>query len=295
MILACSSCDSRYDVTGYEPGQQFRCRCGTVTTLAAPSTQAGLLRCPHCGAGVGPMSSSCIHCNHALLLKACPRCLTRVFHGHEHCPTCGTVLFRPAQAGGTDGGHHPDDAPHGSGPCPRCETMLEPRLVGDIVIDECGKCQGVFLDGLAIERIIEDRRQARADTLLGELPTTQAPMTAIPPGGKLYVKCPRCATIMNRRQFATGAGVIIDVCKQHGTFFDVGELPAVIKFVMHGGLEKAAQVDLERQRESARAELARAQAAAASARHHVGAGYSNASMGNSTGGALVDLLFSLWR
>lgn len=290
MILACSSCDSRYDVTGYEPGQQFRCRCGTITTLAAPSSQAGLLRCPHCGAGVGPTAPSCLHCNHALLLKACPRCLTRVFHGHEHCPTCGTVLSRPAAPAG-----HPvtaDDSVHPSGPCPRCETGLAPRLVGDIVIDECGQCQGVFLDGLAIERIIEDRRQARAEALLGELPPSRAP--AIPPGGKLYVKCPKCATIMNRRQFATGAGVIVDVCKKHGTFFDVGELPAIIKFVMHGGLEKAAHVDLEREREHARAELARAQNATAAARHH-GDYLDRSSTGSTAGGALVDLLFSLWR
>jgi Zn-finger nucleic acid-binding protein len=288
VILACSSCDSRYDVTGYEPGQQFRCRCGTITQLAAPSSQAGLLRCPHCGAGVGPQSASCIHCNHALLLKACPRCLTRVFHGHEHCPTCGTVLSRPAEAS-----HAGDDAPPGD-PCPRCESPLAPRLVGDIVIDECAKCLGVFLDALAIERIIEDRRQARADALLGELPSSLAPMTAVPPGGKLYVKCPRCATIMNRKQFATGAGVIIDVCKKHGTFFDVGELPAIIKFVMHGGLEKAAHKDIERVREQARAELARARDAHVDAERHHGHGQ-NFSTGFTSGGALVDLLFSLWR
>lgn len=280
VILACPTCDGRYDVTGYAPGQQFRCRCGTVSTLEAPASQAGLLRCPHCNAGVGPTSNVCAHCNSALLLKACPRCLARAFHGHEHCPTCGTQLRKPAQ----------DARTASSGPCPRCETPLAPRLVNDIVIDECPHCQGIFLDDTAIERIITDRAQARADALLAVLPT--APVSPAPPSGKLYVKCPRCTTIMNRKQFATGAGVVIDVCKKHGTFFDVGELPAIISFVMHGGLERAAKADIAREREQARHELERARDAARTAAMTSAHAYSSTA---SNGGALIDLLFSLWR
>ena len=34
----------------------------------------------------------CAHCSAELLLKACPRCLSRVFHGHKHCPECGAEL-----------------------------------------------------------------------------------------------------------------------------------------------------------------------------------------------------------
>jgi hypothetical protein len=45
---------------------------------------------------------------------------------------------------------------------------------------------------------------------------------------------------MNRKLFASGSGVVVDVCRSHGTFFDAGELPAIIDFVMAGGLAKAA-------------------------------------------------------
>ena len=149
----------------------------------------------------------------------------------------------------------------------------------------------MFLDGTAIERILSDRAQSRADALLAVLPASAVSPTT-QSNGKLYVKCPRCAVIMNRKQFATGAGVVIDVCKKHGTFFDVGELPAVITFVMHGGLERAAKKDIEREREEARHQMDRArdaQRAAAMAGMHT---YSTPSNG---GNALVDLLFSLWR
>ncbi len=279
MITACPACDSRYDVTGYAVGQQFRCRCGKVFALEAPSPQAGLLACPSCGAGVAPTTSACEYCRAELLLKACPRCMHRVFHGHKHCPDCGAELGLAAAG----------DA-RADLRCPRCEGALAARLVGDIVIDECGGCQGLFLDQIAIQRVIVDRRQGRAEALLGALPKS-ATSVAPRPGEKMYLKCPSCRTVMNRRQFATGAGVVVDVCKRHGTFFDVGELPAIIDFVMQGGLEQAAKKDLEYERQRLERERARL-GAAQSGSFSYDISSSLTTLDRST--AVVDLLVALF-
>jgi Zn-finger nucleic acid-binding protein len=253
MIIACSGCASRYDVTGHPVGQQFRCRCGTITTLEAPAQQAGLLACPHCGAGVAPQMKACAHCAQHLLLKACPRCLSRVFHGHKHCPECGTELEVAATV-----------ARAVEQMCPRCETeTLGPRLVSDVVVDECIECHGLFLDQTALKRIVSERKQARAEALLGALPKIGVEDRR---GGKLYIKCPVCQAIMNRRQFASGAGVIVDVCKAHGVFFDEGELPKIIEFVQQGGIERAQRRQVERSRDAQRREVANAAYAAAMAR-----------------------------
>jgi Zn-finger nucleic acid-binding protein len=275
MIIACPACDSRYDVTGHSIGQHFKCRCGTMMTLEAASTQAGLLACPQCGAGVAHDAAICAYCQAELLLKACPRCVSRVFHGHKHCPECGAELDRAAVGEVTEM------------PCPRCDTPLQARLVGDLVVDECHRCQGVFLDHVAIQRVITDRKQARAQSLLGALPT--GTVSSLPPTHKMYVKCPCCRTIMNRRQFATGAGVIVDVCKQHGTFFDIGELPQTIDFVMKGGLEKAERIEIDRLRAEAHRELQQASLASRSVM------MTPVESHNAAGSALVDLLFALWR
>ncbi len=48
---------------------------------------------------------------------------------------------------------------------------------------------------------------------------------------------------MNRKQFATGSGIVIDVCRDHGTFFDGGELAAIVDYVVGGGLERSAKKD----------------------------------------------------
>ena len=70
-----------------------------------------------------------------------------------------------------------------------------------------------------------------------------------------YVACPDCGKIMNRQNFGKRSGVIIDVCRGHGTWFDADELSRVIAFVEGGGLEaslrkdadqRAAEVSLQR-------------------------------------------------
>ncbi|HEY0477972.1 MAG TPA: zf-TFIIB domain-containing protein, partial [Kofleriaceae bacterium] len=275
MILACPACDSRYDVTGHAVGQQFRCRCGATMALASAPPAAGELGCPHCGAGVAPTASTCAHCCAELLVQACPRCLSRVFHGHKHCPECGAELHLAAAG-----------EPHAQRPCPRCTAPLHARRVGDLVIDECAACLGVFLDHVAIKRVVIDRAQSRADALLGALPRGE--LKPIPAAGqKMYLPCPVCHVVMNRRLFAAGTGVIIDVCRTHGTFFDAGELPLVIEFVMNGGLEKAERKELERMREAARRELAEARDATRAA------AWGQAPMARTRAGSLVDLLSSL--
>ena len=282
MILACSGCDARYDVSGYPIGHQFRCRCGAITALEAPSPQAGQLACPKCGAGVSPSSKSCEFCAAELLLKPCPRCLQRVFHGHKHCPECGTELGIAAS-----GADNPDR------PCPRCDTLLHPRKIGDIVVDECAKCLGMFLDHVAVQRVVTDRQQARAEALVGALPHSK--MTEpIPSSTRMYVKCPMCHTVMNRKLFSAGSGVIIDVCRAHGVFFDVGELPRIIQFVMNGGLEQAQKKELERLKHEAKQQASNAQFAGMMASRSSTHAFS-ASQTSSNGAALVDFLLSLWH
>lgn len=51
---------------------------------------------------------------------------------------------------------------------------------------------------------------------------------------------------MNRVNFAKYSGVIMDVCKEHGTFFDRDELRRIVTFIREGGLEKSREKERER-------------------------------------------------
>lgn len=243
------------------------------------STLAGILSCPRCGGNVEADASTCPFCTSALLVRACPRCTARVFHGHKHCPHCGVTT---AAVG--DGAASPRT-------CPRCQVLLAVRMIDDVAIDECPRCVGVFIDRTAIERLLADRQQARAESVVGAYRGTPRKPDSGAPGGKLYIKCPQCATIMNRRLFARGAGVIVDVCRGHGTWFDAGELPVVVEFVMNGGLEQAEKKELAEQRESAR----QARSDAISAQIHASRSMAIPHSRSDRGLALVDLLFTIWR
>ena len=76
---------------------------------------------------------------------------------------------------------------------------------------------------------------------------------ALAPRADRYWPCPACGHLMNRQNFAHLSGVIVDVCKGHGVWFNAGELQAIVEFVRAGGLERA------RAREKADYEAARRQ------------------------------------
>jgi Zn-finger nucleic acid-binding protein len=278
VIVACPACDARYELEAAADGRRARCRCGTEFTIHAPPAQAAMLACPRCGANVPADAAQCAYCHAALLVKACPRCLARVFAGHKHCPDCGGALDVVATAAAS------------TRPCPRCRVTLVARLVGDAQIDDCTQCGGTFLDRPTIERVLAERQQARADAIVGVYGDGgDAPLPS--PPGPMYVKCPDCAQIMNRKQFARGSHVVIDVCRDHGTWFDRHELSRVIRFVMAGGLERAAQEDLADEADRVRrmkADAIAAQATAARMMH-------STTVSSDYGALIADVLFQLWK
>jgi Zn-finger nucleic acid-binding protein len=111
----------------------------------------------------------------------------------------------------------------------------------------------------------------------------------------MYIKCPVCQVVMNRKLFAAGSGVVVDICRDHGAFFDTGELPRIIEYVMQGGLEKAARKEIDEQRAQAQREMHAARAAAAASAQMPAMGWSSHRHRHDAGHALVDLLSALFR
>lgn len=254
MIVECPSCQSRYDVTGRPPGTRARCRCGTVFPLPEPTSEAAALSCPKCGGTVGAQHSRCEFCDAELLVKACPRCFARIFAGAAHCRMCGAKVEVPAAA-------NPDGSARQLR-CPRCDDVLEGQLIGQCLIDECPSCHGIWMDAEALERLVEQAAESSVSPFAGtarrgDSGTQATGSTTLPPGGQMYVKCPECEQLMNRKMFARGAKVIIDRCRSHGTWFDAGELPAVVDFVAHGGLGEARKREMRELEEARRRQQSR--------------------------------------
>ncbi|HEY5921522.1 MAG TPA: zf-TFIIB domain-containing protein, partial [Kofleriaceae bacterium] len=139
-------------------------------------------------------------------------------------------------------------------PCPRCTQPLEPLHILDLVIDTCNRCKGTFVDAAA-KRLLAEHDHERAQELISTLareaeqPVPEVDQTAI-------AHCPVCGVAMQRKLSATGAGVIIDLCRPHGTFFDAGEQLKIIRFVQREA-ERPEQRELaEYQQRIAESEMA---------------------------------------
>jgi Zn-finger nucleic acid-binding protein len=110
--------------------------------------------------------------------------------------------------------------------------------VGKIMIDECGHCGGVFLEHGRVAEVLANEQHDRAQALLDEL--VRRHHHPLPPSrSKSDLKCPVCFSVMIRKLSDGGAGVVLDVCRSHGTFFDAGELPLLIQFAQRESAERA--------------------------------------------------------
>ncbi len=78
-----------------------------------------------------------------------------------------------------------------------------------------------------------------------------------------YLPCPECGALMNRVNFARCSGVVTDVCREHGSWFDRGELRGIVEFIRGGGMSVAREREVLRLEEERR-RLERARLAAQS-------------------------------
>jgi Zn-finger nucleic acid-binding protein len=184
---------------------------------------AQTLHCQSCGAAVSNDAPTCAHCGARLATISCPSCFGMMFLGMKFCPHCGTpgVQWEPGDADLL---------------CPACEIPMLRGAVGQNRLHECEKCFGIWLDTVTFEQICRDAEKQAAvlqsDCGLG-------PASAVKLETVRYRRCPACRDLMHRVNFAQCSGVVVDVCRSHGTWFDRAELQRIVGFVRSGGLDRA--------------------------------------------------------
>jgi Zn-finger nucleic acid-binding protein len=196
---------------------------------------AGMLKCPACGANVAREATTCSYCRAHLRTAACAGCFGMNFAGSKHCVHCGARFFEKKD----------DAADVGPRECPRCEHGLSVSAVGEAFIEDCANCGGMWVDTESFRKICERKEKSAAFVGMGSpLP---APGRAVTVNGPVqYLRCPDCDKLMNRLNFARQSGVIVDVCRTHGTWFDHDELRQILEFIQAGGLDAAREKELHR-------------------------------------------------
>jgi len=133
--------------------------------------------------------------------------------------------------------------------CPRCRVDMQAVVIGKTNLRECPKCEGIWADTASLQQIYADREQQAA--VLG----TAAPL---PDDDNFetnvrYVPCPVCNKLMNRVNFAHCSHVIVDVCREHGTWSTRMNCGALLNSFAMGGLEMARADEMEELEQKRRA------------------------------------------
>jgi len=227
----------------------LRCTCNFVMEVPRQrSYTPEVAHCQNCGASRAATQAPCQYCgavptmDSAKLSLVCPLCLRRTPKNSKFCASCGKPL-NPAAL----------DVKTGKLICPRCRIpKLVNRKVGDLTVDECPSCSGMWVEGNAFDGIVrqqaqrskeEYRRGKGTSPIQSQLEKSQTQV--------MYMKCPVCSAHMHRRNFMRASGVIIDECRKDGVWLDCDELGKIGDYISSGGLEHSRRI-VKREEEQTR-------------------------------------------
>lgn len=231
LLARCKSCKRQYDAEGYRSGERFHCHCGALVTVGRPGGhQSRVVRCSACGGPRHAEAKACTYCRadftiHELDLHTmCGVCSARIADSALFCGHCGASVATEQRVGSIS-----------ESLCPVCDgdkRLHHRNLAGKMNILECGGCAGLWLNhddfATLITKAMENPR-SRVDDKRPASTTLYRKQE-----GPMYRPCVVCKALMARRNYGERSGVIIDVCPEHGIWFDSQELAAILRWVREG-------------------------------------------------------------
>jgi hypothetical protein len=190
------------------------------------------LNCPNCGAPAATDATRCDYCGSRLAVVACPSCFGSMFVGAQFCPHCGTKIEAPESVDGK------------TLKCPGCTGDMRPVRLGATPLHQCDQCGSAWLAPNDFAALCSNREER--GTVMTSLGAGGVAAKAPDQGKVRYVHCAVCDKVMNRVNFGKMSGIIVDVCKNHGVWFERDELRGVLQFVANGGLDRMRATESER-------------------------------------------------
>lgn len=250
-LVLCPGCSLQYDASQLEAGDRFHCGCGKVVRVPSPkSHDAAVVRCSSCGAPRRDQEGKCSFCDSSFTLHErdlhtiCPRCTARISDSARFCHGCGMTISPQASAG------TPTEFD-----CPACgdQHKLQSRRLDEreLSVLECGSCAGLWVPNEVFQRLASNAEEVRtAVAALGDNgSTTPIAIQPIEIERRLYRPCSICGSLMHRRNYGRKSGVIVDTCREHGVWFDEGELAQILRWLQAGGAHRADHETALEQRE----------------------------------------------
>lgn len=229
MITLCPLCHREHLLGTRKPKDLVHCHCGKVFEVPplVPFVPIAI-RCSTCGGNVDHAAARCLYCHGAVrpfdVSSYCPRCCAYLAHEAKFCSHCGT------------GVRHAQEIPEITERfCPRDGNSLQGIPLGAGHGEVCPTCEGLWIGKDCFADIVQGLAGKELQ-IPAETSNRKAPFQS----QVQYIKCPQCASQMNRRNFEKISGIIVDSCRHHGVWLDKHELFAVSCFVSGAGLQRAA-------------------------------------------------------
>jgi len=131
--------------------------------------------------------------------------------------------------------------------CPHCSIELVTiniKSEDNFFIEQCEECKGLFFDPNELEALLDASvsnafiiNYKRIETINRELSPDKHDVK--------YLKCPVCRQFMHRKSFASSSGVVIDTCRDHGSWMDSGKFKRLTEWKKSGGQLLHVQRELE--------------------------------------------------
>lgn len=234
-LVACPDCGLQFDASGHPPPARFHCACGALVVVAvAEPHDSEVVRCSSCGAPRSEERPACDACGADFTLHEqdlhtlCPSCMSRISDRARFCHACGAGIVPQGTIGELT-----------ERPCPVCgelHALYGRNVEGEITVLECDRCAGVWV-GHGIFRLLEERSDRDVDSWAAAKAATEGGASA--DGEPFYRPCVACGKLMHRRNYGRRSGVIVDVCHEHGLWFDRGELERILAWRREGGARRA--------------------------------------------------------
>lgn len=111
--------------------------------------------------------------------------------------------------------------------CPQCLSKLDPVMLGDVELDLCNVCVGIWFDKNEMRAFINDASKKQTSSSIKNV------LRGIRNNSgrkrkKVYANCPVCNSLMTRRTL-NGTHVVLDFCTDHGLWADFDKILDLLK------------------------------------------------------------------
>jgi len=114
--------------------------------------------------------------------------------------------------------------------CPRCNDSMRTVTVGQVELDTCDSCEGVWFDREELRAVLDMDKSSMYRSLISRAMDTSVDRIETP--GRSEMKCPRCGSDLIRYNYQGYSGILLDGCdRQCGIWLDDGELRKLFDYM----------------------------------------------------------------